>query len=253
MKYFELFFISVFMSGSAFAEVARIGFLKGEVTVNKRIATAGQDLAVGDKVETSSGKCTLLFGGKHIVHLGPNALLTVSQEKNPEGVTRPSANLEMGSVRALVQKTGDKGTKFTIRTRSATMGVRGTHVFVSTGAQDRFVTLSGAAEVTQKGAVTSTPLGAGQIIGSSSGGAMAAPKKLPVSEVARLAVAIVPPPKAAKSLKDVDKLSSDPNSAFESDSGEKSTMEKRTTGVKLDPIADNRARFHITAKMKAFR
>lgn len=133
------------------------------------------------------------------------------------------------------------------------MGVRGTHVYVRSGTQDQFVTISGQAEVWSKGSTNPTPLGSGQLLSSSERG-MIPPRALPQTEVARLAVAIVPPPKTAKSLKEVEELSSEPNSAFKSESNGKNTGSiKSFSQVKFDPIADNNPQFNVITKVKAYK
>ncbi len=114
----------------------------GKVLMRNESASAAQMvfLKVGDKIQVgsiintgSNGAVKLLMTDKTIVDLGPSSLFKVNEYQLKNGSDRNvDVSVEYGKVRASVNQhlTNDKG-KFTIRTKAATMGVRGTEFVVS--------------------------------------------------------------------------------------------------------------------------
>jgi hypothetical protein len=106
----------------AITGLARLRYLKSGDSVYKK-----------DLINTSSeGSVKILFQDESIMDVGPSSLFKVAQfdatadSKN----RRVEMGLEYGKVRASVnQKLGPRG-KFILRTRAATMGVRGTEFYV---------------------------------------------------------------------------------------------------------------------------
>jgi hypothetical protein len=104
------------------AGLARLRYLKSGDPVYKK-----------DLINTSSdGSVKILFNDESIMDVGPSSLFKVAQFDSAADSKdrRVEMGLEYGKVRASVnQKLGPRG-KFILRTRAATMGVRGTEFYV---------------------------------------------------------------------------------------------------------------------------
>jgi len=93
----------------------------------------GNNIYAGDVINTASdGTVKILLKDKTIVDIGPSALFKVAQFKPNEGTNR-EAELDMmfGKMRVAVSKKLSGKGEFKIKTRAATMGVRGTEFVVS--------------------------------------------------------------------------------------------------------------------------
>ncbi len=139
---FSLFITLVHMHASAHAEEAgKAVSVSGRVLVRTEdgktqkmaFLKPGDTLGKGSVLNTSSvGAVKLLMTDKTILDLGPSTLFKVNEYKLNQGSDR-NVDMEMsyGKIRASVNTpVGAKG-KFTIRTKAATMGVRGTEFIVS--------------------------------------------------------------------------------------------------------------------------
>jgi hypothetical protein len=98
-----------------------------------RSLKSGDPVYRQDLINTASdGSVKILFNDDSIMDLGPSSLFKVAQfdaKSRPEE-RKVQMDLEYGKIRASVnQKIGPRG-RFFIRTRAATMGVRGTEFYV---------------------------------------------------------------------------------------------------------------------------
>jgi hypothetical protein len=107
---------------------------EGTGTVQMTFLKPGDKLYKGSIVNTgSNGAVKLLMTDRTIVDLGPSSLFKVNDYAlNTVGDRKVDVSLDYGQVRTSVNEkiTSNKG-KFTIRTKAATMGVRGTEFVVS--------------------------------------------------------------------------------------------------------------------------
>jgi hypothetical protein len=107
---------------------------EGTGTVQMNFLKAGDKLYKGAIVNTgSNGAVKLLMTDRTIVDLGPSSLFKMNEYAlNNVGDRKVDMSLDYGQVRTSVNEkiTSNKG-KFTIRTKAATMGVRGTEFVVS--------------------------------------------------------------------------------------------------------------------------
>ena len=98
-----------------------------------RALKSGDSVFREDVINTGSeGSVKILFSDQSIMDLGPSSLFKVDQfESGPDPKKRKvEMSLAYGRVRAAInQKVGSEG-KFKIKTRAATMGVRGTEFYV---------------------------------------------------------------------------------------------------------------------------
>ena len=133
--------VVLFISVTSYAEIAgKIVSVSGTVLARNedssatkmKILKSGDTLEAGYVINTSSnGSSKLLMTDKSIVDLGPSTLFKVNEYKLKNQSDR-RVNMEMsyGKMRASVNiPVGAKG-KFTIKTKAATMGVRGTEFVV---------------------------------------------------------------------------------------------------------------------------
>jgi len=95
-----------------------------------------KDAKVGDRLENGNivrtapgGKARIVYDNGDQFNLGSGTAYRVFWDKNS---TKPKINLMYGKLRGIVEKGGPRG-RLTIRTRTATMGVRGTDFFIAEG------------------------------------------------------------------------------------------------------------------------
>ncbi len=130
----------LFMAQS-FAGVGRAVNVQGKVLLrnpdfNKVVKElkSGDTIVEGSIINTSShGSVKLLMSDRTLLDLGPSTLFKIDEYKTSgkkKKIRQASLTLEYGKIRALVTKRLGKKSKFRIRTRSATMGVRGTEFMV---------------------------------------------------------------------------------------------------------------------------
>ncbi|MCC7442467.1 MAG: FecR domain-containing protein [Bdellovibrionales bacterium] len=134
--------------------VGKVAAVSGDVLVNGAEAAVGQTLLKGAVIETRDGRATLLLGKGSVVQLDPGSRFRVAEYTDTavsEGTEAASLDLSYGRTRAIVKSGGPERKRFRIRTRSATLGVRGTDVVVETPRAEaepsRFVVLDGQAEL----------------------------------------------------------------------------------------------------------
>lgn len=137
MKY--LVFILIFTS-SLFGAIGKITTIKGEVYINrdsKNIpARAGSPLETSDKIITKSkSKAILLFNDKTSITVGKNSELEVKKYIfNNTVASNNEAEFKFGkgvfrTITGRISKLNRS--KFKIKTRTASIGIRGTHVLAS--------------------------------------------------------------------------------------------------------------------------
>lgn len=141
--YFALSILTVPTAFAADDYIARAVSVSGKVLVRGEgtgtqmtFLKAGDKLFKGTILNTgSSGAVKLLMTDRTILDLGPSSLFKVNEYQLQAGNTgdrKVDISLDYGTVRASVNEkiSSDKG-KFTIRTKAATMGVRGTEFVVN--------------------------------------------------------------------------------------------------------------------------
>mgnify|MGYP006280686915 CR=1 FL=1 len=105
-----------------------VEFLQGDVRINGSPAEFGQEVAVGDWVQTGPDAAVdIIFDGANVFRLGSNTVASLSI-----GADRQEVDLKFGSMGAVFERlrtlTG-RGT-FDVRTPTAVGGVRGTSFFM---------------------------------------------------------------------------------------------------------------------------
>ncbi|MBN20402.1 MAG: hypothetical protein CL678_03865 [Bdellovibrionaceae bacterium] len=149
MNFFNVF--CFFFSLSSFASVGTVASVQGEAFIGKKKMFVGQKLLKGDVVKIGAGKATLIFGRDAVIHLDAESELQVNEYLNEGKQIKADFKLKYGKIRSLVKSKGVKQKKFRFRTRSAVMGVRGTHIYIDSPKDPEkplnFLTVSGEADV----------------------------------------------------------------------------------------------------------
>jgi hypothetical protein len=121
------------------AQAGKVVSVEGRVLIRQDGPNAGlvalkpgAQVREGDVINTASdGKVKLLLEDKTILDLGGSALFKVEKfEARSGGDRQVSLDMAYGTVRASVSQPVTAKGKFQIRTRTATMGVRGTEFIV---------------------------------------------------------------------------------------------------------------------------
>lgn len=151
--------ISSTFTAKSFAAVAigkivgQIGMAEGEVFVDNKPVSKRAPVREGSVVEIKDGKATLLLGTGSVFHLAANSKMTVKEFGMRSDTKKEGGDvaLSFGRTRALILNKGSETKDVRIITRTATMGVRGTEVFVDVpknlDSPVQFFTLEGLANV----------------------------------------------------------------------------------------------------------
>ena len=121
-----------------FANIGKISALSGEVNISrdsKKIpATIGFELQEKDKIATSSNaRAQLLFNDKTVISLGKNSTFDIEEyfyDIQKPTQTKASFKVAKGIFKTITGQIGKVNpNKFTLKTRSASIGIRGTIFF----------------------------------------------------------------------------------------------------------------------------
>ena len=149
---FGLFGVQV--SFAAGKVVGQLGSVEGEVWVDTKPVQKSAPVREGSVVEVKKGHATLLLGKGSVFNLAADSKIVVSQfmEKTDTNEEGAELDLKFGRTRALILNEGKEKKDIRIKARAATMGVRGTEIFIDapkdSGKPIQFFTLEGKAEVT---------------------------------------------------------------------------------------------------------
>lgn len=155
--------------------VGKLGLVRGEVQVDGKEVKSGATVREGNSIEVHTGQATLLLGQGSVIHLAADSKMIVHQfGVSPLGVETGDLDLKFGRTRALIlNKSGDKK-DIRIKARAATMGVRGTEVFISAPKESaepvQFFTLEGKAEVQAPNQAAPVTVNQGEGVAASGGG-----------------------------------------------------------------------------------
>lgn len=136
--------------------VGQVGMVEGEVLVDNVPVKKTASVREGSVVETKRGKATLIVGKGAVFHLSSESKMVVTEfgaTPVAGGGTeeKGSVDLKFGRTRALIMNTGSDKKDLKIRARAATMGVRGTEIFIDAPRDSsrpiNFFTLEGRADV----------------------------------------------------------------------------------------------------------
>ena len=179
-----LLFLFAFVSVSpgAFAAgkiVGELGMVEGEVLVDSAAVQKSSKVREGSIIEVKDGRATLLLGKGAVFHLAADSRMVINEYGiNPATkVEGGELDLKFGRTRALILNRGNEKKDLKIKARAATMGVRGTEIYIDAPKDSQkpiqFFTLEGKAEV--KAHPAAPPVTVNQNQGVATSGAAPAP------------------------------------------------------------------------------
>jgi len=186
MKIFiRLFFILTLSSAFLMASIGKIAALRGEATIERAkqeiVASMGMEIEKNDLIHTKSkAKLQIIFNDNTIITMGKNGDLAVNDYILDE--RKPKAEFKMfkGVFRTVTGQIGKIApNRFKIKTKTATIGIRGTTVEVSTGNDGDAVGFSeGHGSVTSDATGETKNVGTGQMVTVTPDGKMSEVKVL---------------------------------------------------------------------------
>lgn len=139
--------------------VGKVSMVRGSVWVDGKAVQNGAPVREKSVIETKDDSVvTVLLGKGTAFYIGANSKMVVNEfgVAAASGEEKGSLDLKFGRTRALVLNKGMEKRDLKIKARAATMGVRGTEVYISNPVNDRqpieFITLEGSADVVAPGA-----------------------------------------------------------------------------------------------------
>ncbi len=174
--------------------IGQVGLIEGRVLIDSKQVKKGAKVREGSVIEVmKDGRATLILGTGTVFNLSSESRMVVKEYGLASGSSEEKAGLELsyGRTRGLIL---NKGTRrdIRIRARSATMGVRGTEVFIDVPKDEarpvQFFTLEGKADVFSMPGVQPVALGQNQGVAHAaskpdSASAAGAPPALSAGEV----------------------------------------------------------------------
>ncbi len=188
-----LFFLLMAVSWSSWANIGSLLLVSGEVSIQRAnqtlTAQTGAHLFEQDKVITRSGRAQLRFSDNTVITLGSNTEFGVEAFLN-EGANRSKArfNVAKGTFKVITGQVAKIAPdNFTLQTRTAAIGVRGT-IFSGRISEDQefIATLRGRIFVTENSTGISVDVPAGQITQVKPGEAPQPPRPLTSDDLNQL-------------------------------------------------------------------
>jgi hypothetical protein len=133
--------------------VGQVGLIDGRVLIDSKPVKKGAQVKAGSIIEVSKdGRATLILGKGSVFNLSGESRMIVNEYGLTPGSGEEKAGLELsyGRTRGLILNRGARR-DIRIRARAATMGVRGTEIFIEVPKDGekpiQFFTLEGKADV----------------------------------------------------------------------------------------------------------
>lgn len=133
-----LLLICLLLSGVAFASVGKVTSVKGDVTLTRDsgeiLVKTGLSIEEKDTISTSdSGRVQLIFNDQTIISLGKNSNFNIQEylfDINKPQDTKANLSVSKGIFKAITGQIGKVNpAKFKLKTKSASIGIRGTVFF----------------------------------------------------------------------------------------------------------------------------
>jgi hypothetical protein len=169
--------------------IGQVGLIEGKVLIDAKPVKKGAKVREGSVIEVmKDARATLILGTGTVFNLSSESRMVVKEYGLAPGSDVEKAGLELsyGRTRGLILNRGTRR-DIRIRTRSATMGVRGTEVFIDVPKDEarpiQFFTLEGRADVFSAPGVQPVSLGQNQGVAHQATKPEAAPAALSSGEV----------------------------------------------------------------------
>jgi hypothetical protein len=148
--------------------IGQVGLIEGMVLIDAKQVKKGAKVREGSVIEVmKDGRATLILGSGTVFNLSSESRMVVKEYGQAAGSDSEKAGLELsyGRTRGLILNKGIRR-DIKIRARSATMGVRGTEIFIDVPKEEarpvQFFTLEGKADVFSMPGVQPVALGQNQ-------------------------------------------------------------------------------------------
>ncbi len=148
--------------------IGQVGLIEGMVLIDSKQVKKGAKVREGSIIEVKKdGRATLILGSGTVFNLSSDSRMVVKEYGMATGSDQEKAGLELsyGRTRGLILNKGVRR-DIKIRARSATMGVRGTEIFIDVPKDEarpvQFFTLEGKADVFSMPGVQPVALGQNQ-------------------------------------------------------------------------------------------
>jgi hypothetical protein len=161
-------FILLLVTLSLFASIGKFSIIVGEVEVERDnqylLAKNGMSIELKDIIRTfEKSKTQLFFDDETIITLGKSSEFSVQAYKNDPGSEKAEFQILSGTFKAITGRIGKLAPKkFMLKTRTSTIGIRGTHFFAN-------LVQKGDVIGCTRGEISVTPFGLNRSISVTSG------------------------------------------------------------------------------------
>lgn len=158
IPFLMILFLGALARAEAPTAAGRIVTVVGEAKVGTRQLAVGDELKVGDRIETGkTASVKVLMPDRTILDISPGSSFIVEEFKPKAGGDRDvTLNIDFGRVRASVNRKLEGSGHIQLRTKSSVLAVRGTEFVVTankdTNSQQQVVVIDGRVQVSAVGA-----------------------------------------------------------------------------------------------------
>ena len=174
----KILFFLILISTASFAAptnvgkiVGQVGLVEGDVLLDSKPVKKNAQVREGSVIEVKKGHATVILGKGSVFNIAEDSKMVVTQYALKPGVEEGELDLKFGRTRALILNQGNDKKDIRIKSRAATMGVRGTEIYVSSPKDPakpiQFFTLEGKAEVRAYAGATAVPVNQNQGVSAS--------------------------------------------------------------------------------------
>lgn len=229
-----------FGSSLLFASIGRVSLLKGEASLDRAGAVFsvqnGMDLEEKDSIKTTKGsQIQLIFSDKTVITLGSESHFSVDEYLSDGSNPKAKFKFNQGAFKAITGKIGKSAPEnFTLETKTATIGIRGTIVGgnvppQSSSEPDTIICLGGSITATslQSGVTVNLPAGTITVVPIS--GPPAPPRQATPQDIAQFNQSLgTPPPPESSEDSSSSQDGSNSSSQSENDSSTEQSEDDET-------------------------
>jgi hypothetical protein len=235
----------IFLSSSTlYASIGKIVALRGDATVTrdaqKYIAQMGMDIEEKDIITTQrNSKMQIIFEDKTIFTIGRSSTLGINEYLNSPTNPKASFSMVQGAFKTITGKIGKIApNRFKVKTKSATIGIRGTGFMTTVdGDTTKVVVSQGEVSVTDNEQGGSVNVPAGFTTSKTSGSKLAKPTVATTKTLKKMLEKLAP--QADSDSSDDSSDSSGDSSSTESQSNEDSKEDDSTSDESSEESSDD--------------
>jgi len=237
MKYLLLLLMT---SLTLFASIGKIVAIRGDATIIRDDTTfkakLGSEVEKKDQITTKNAKLQLIFNDKTIITIGPKSEFKVNEYLNNKKNPKAEFSMIRGTFKTITGKIGKIApSRFKIKTKSATIGIRGTQFLINASAKNvQVLCTQGAVSVTDNVMNKSVEVPAGFSTEVKTGEAPQPAEKVTASSLRKMKAKLEP--KKSKKKKAAVSQDSTQNSSDESSGDEDTSTDEESAD---DTTADD--------------